>query len=111
MRGLMNKQHINIFGVILLFLALVIGCAQNPRPQPKTPEMTDSGLSQAQIERIKKFEMDYGVILYIHDHVIQFGPMGPRPSSTDESWNQKLNALHEAIGDDFTNYTFSYLAL
>jgi predicted small lipoprotein YifL len=66
-------------------------------------QITDSGLSQAQIGKIDKIKKDEGLRFSIHDHQIIFEPMGPMPPTPD--WQRIINDIHEAIGDDFTNYT------
>jgi hypothetical protein len=105
----MKRTKINTIGSVILLFAIGAGCGQNSRtPQSvaSVPQITDSGLSQVQIEKIEKIKKDEGLRFSIHDHKIIFEPMGPIPPPA--YWQRWLNEIHQAIGNDFTNYTVVY---
>ena len=99
----MRLSHI-LAGAVLI--AAFAGCSKDSgaplHSVATTPSFTDSNTTQARIEALQK---EYGVTVSIHDRWITIGTMG---LITTNKASQISDALREALGNDFTNYTINY---
>jgi hypothetical protein len=100
------KIRLLIFAACLLILP---ACVSNHDKQPAT---TESGLrstsdlpvlSDETKARLKQIEDEYRVTLVDHQFSISGGIV------TEERFSRTTNALHEVLGNDYTNYTIRVL--
>jgi len=91
---------------------ILVVCACNHAKPPAiapfgVPSISESQKFSADTNaRIKKIQDDYGVKVFVNDHHIVVGTTG---LITKERMKSIEDALHEVIGNDFTNFTIDNL--
>jgi protein involved in sex pheromone biosynthesis len=100
------KTRLLIFAACSLILS---ACAPS---HDKQPTVTASGLSGTSDQpvvstetkaRLKQIEDEYHITLVDHQFSISGGIV------TEERFSRATNALHEVLGNDYTNYTIHVL--
>ena len=103
------------YTIIFILAAFVIGCSKDSSEQQhhavSSPQTTDAATPQARLGQVAK---EYGLV--VQGHVISF--MLPGLSSADgqdalmkenmEKVQKITDAVHKALGEDFTNYVINY---
>jgi len=93
-----------IFATCLMVLA---ACASN-HPKPPVSVSESQMFSPETKARLKQIQDDLHFEMYFDDHHINVLPGG---IVSEERVKQIDNALHEVLGNDYTNYTVSFAHL